>query len=92
VARLADELERMVGAGAPLSEILAYLRRSEAFVLTPFNVMRLFYEVFGMPLDESRRLLELFDADMQPVSPAATVDQVGDSVLASYRKRTGPTP
>jgi hypothetical protein len=91
VADPADELQRMVGAGATLSEIVEYLRRAETFVLTPFNFMRLCYEAFGMPLDESRRLLELFDADMRPIPPPATVDQVGDSVLASYRERTGPT-
>lgn len=77
----------MVMAGVALSKIVEFLRDEDEFVLTPFNFLMVFRQAVGVPMPDSRTMLEVFDADMNPLSSIGDVDRMGDRVLARYRSK-----
>ncbi|WP_240980828.1 MULTISPECIES: hypothetical protein [Streptomyces] len=82
-----ENLRAMAAEGAGLLAMIEALRSDETFTLTPLHLLRVLNEAFGIPLRESRTLLEFFDPDLRPLVPDAEADRRAAAVLAPYVSR-----
>ncbi|MEV3993864.1 hypothetical protein AB0J57_33790 [Streptomyces sp. NPDC049837] len=77
----------MATDGAGLLALIEALRRDDTFHLTPLHLLRVLDEAFGIPLPESRGLLEFFGPDLRPLVPEAEADRRAEALLSRYVAR-----
>ncbi|WP_157515776.1 hypothetical protein [Nocardiopsis trehalosi] len=82
-------LRRLVAGGATVMEVMRAFKESEACVTSPLNFIMVMRNDLGMPLGESRRILEVFDPQLDPLVPEDEVDAAYGHFLDKYRACDG---
>ncbi|MEU5825860.1 hypothetical protein [Streptomyces sp. NPDC047803] len=79
-----DSLRALVVRGVQFSELIAHLSRERSGTLTPLEFMRVFQEELGISFIESRKMLEYFDPQMNPIIDIKEVDKRGNVFLCQH--------
>ncbi|WP_030910579.1 hypothetical protein [Streptomyces sp. NRRL F-5126] len=88
---LVADARKMILNGSSLIDLIDFLRSVESFKLTPLNFMRVLNEAVGIRMMESRRLVSMFDAEMEPIMAEAVVELRWRSTVDSHSLNDGPT-
>lgn len=77
------DIKSLASRGASFSEVLSTLTSQVGRPVRPLDFLRAAHENLGIPLAESREMLEYFNPSMEPIAAEESIDDRWRSILRS---------